>query len=370
MGKNDWYTVHDTDTVVSTALLVYPDRIAQNIQTMLNMSQGADWLRPHVKTHKMAEIIQMQLDHGISKFKCATIAEAELLAETGARDILLAMQPLGPNIDRFFELIRAYPASDFSTLVDNAKTMQEIAAMAEAENTKAALWLDVNNGMNRTGILPDATAVALYQAIDENPNLLARGLHAYDGHIRDTDLAMRKQRCDAAFEKVQKLKAEIEATGVKVDGLVAGGSPTFPIHCKRPNVEASPGTTLLWDHNYGSSLPDMEFLPAGILMTRVISKPEKGYLCLDLGHKSVAPEMPLPRVHFLNANGLEQVGQSEEHLVVTTPNDGQFQVGDVLYAIPNHICPTVAKYGEVTAVENHKTVGTWSVAARNHKISI
>lgn len=370
MGRNAWYTIENTEEVVSPALLVYPERIEQNIKTMLKMSQGAEWLRPHIKTHKMAEIVQMQLDHGITKFKCATIAEAELLAMTGTKDILLAMQPLGPNLTRFIKLIHTYPEVDFSTLVDNEPTLKTMAKKAALENIKLQLWLDINSGMNRTGAVPDERAAVLFRSIDANEQLQAKGLHAYDGHIRDTELATRKQRCDAAFERVQELKAKIERSGVKVESIVAGGSPTFPIHCERENVEASPGTTLLWDHNYGSSLPDMEFLHAGVLMTRVISKPEKGYLCLDLGHKSVAPEMPLPRVHFINVEGFEQVGQSEEHLVVRTQEDYRYEVGDVLYAIPNHICPTVAKYGEVTAVTDHRVLGNWEVAARNHKITI
>lgn len=318
----------------------------------------------------MAQLIEMQLKAGIEKFKCATIAEAELLAKTGAKDILLAFQPSGPHIARFFELIRTYPKAHFSTLVDNAHTIMAIAAMATSNNSKVSLWLDINNGMNRTGTLPNSAAVSLYEKIDSNANLKARGLHVYDGHIRDSDIKLRKKRCDKAFETVFQLKKEIEKLGMTVPTLVAGGSPTFPIHCKRPNVEASPGTTLLWDHHYGSILPDLDFVPAAVLMTRVISKPKEGYLCLDLGHKSVAPEMPLPRVKFLNAEGFEQLGQSEEHLVIATEKEEQYKVGDILYAIPYHICPTVAKYSTVTAIEHPKKPTEWAVAARNHKITI
>ena len=80
--------------------------------------------------------------------------------------------------------------------------------------------------------------------------------------------------------------------------------------------------------------------------------------------------MPLPRIQFLSNVDFVQVGQSEEHLVVTTQESKKYAVGDVLYAIPYHICPTVAKYHEVTAIIDRKASEVWSVAARNNKITL
>src|SRR5690606_34480936 len=145
-------------------------------------------LRPHIKTHKTAEIIELQLRQGIHKFKCATIAEAELLGICGANDILLALQPVGPNIDRFFGLISEFPNSTFSTIVDNAQIVDTIANIAKGKGIRIPLWLDINNGMNRSGIPPNADAVELYKKIYKEPNLQAAGLHVYDGHIHNKDL--------------------------------------------------------------------------------------------------------------------------------------------------------------------------------------
>ena len=158
--------------------------------------------------------------------------------------------------------------------------------------------------------------------------------------------------------------------GIQVKSIAAGGTPTFPIHCKRNGVEVSPGTSLLWDHQYAMLFPDLNFIPAAVLITRLISKPKKGYLCFDLGHKSVASEMPLPRVKFMNTENFEQVGQSEEHLVVCTENTKKYKMGQAFYTIPMHICPTVTKYNEVMVVENGIVTGVWDVAARNTKIVI
>ncbi len=327
-------------------------------------------LRPHIKTHKTTEIIQMQMKLGIQKFKCATIAEAELLAICKAEDILLAMPIVGVNIGRFIQLIKTYPHSKFSALVDNHKTMCEIAQKASNENKVISLWMDINNGMARTGITPSKEAIALYRQIEENSWLKAKGFHVYDGHINDTNIEERKRKCDAAFESVLQLENEIETLDLKVETIVAGGSPTFPIHAERGTVEVAPGTTLLWDANYSRLFQDMNFQCAAVLFTRVISKPSANILCFDLGHKSIAPEMDFPRVRFLNLDDSEQIGQSEEHLVVSVKDGSNYAVGDGFYAVPMHVCPTVAKYETLQVVEKGTVIGEWKVTARNQKITI
>ena len=366
----EWYELIDSSMVISPSLLVFPERIEKNIELMVEMAGGTQSLRPHIKTHKMAEIVKMQMAQGIQKFKCATIAEAELLALCGAEDILLAMQAVGANMTRFYNLMDAYPNASFSTLVDNKKTLNEFIALSKTRNTKIGLWLDIDNGMHRTGIQVGNKAKELYKSMVENPLIIANGLHTYDGHIRNEDLEERRRVCDTAFEPVLSFKAKLEREGLGPISMVAGGSPTFPIHSNRPNIESSPGTTLLWDERYGTSFREMDFKIAAVLLTRIISKPGKNKICFDLGHKSIAPEMPFPRVRIFGLEHCEQIGQSEEHLVVHCDNAQDYKVGDVFYAIPMHICPTVAKYDSVLTVENNAITGSWKVAARNQKINI
>ncbi len=368
--QQHWFEIENEGETISPSLLVYPERIVENIHTMIRMVGDVERLRPHIKTHKMAEIIQLQMNLGITKFKCATIAEAELLAQCGAKDILLAMQPVGRNIHRFIELIKKYPGSKISTLVDNRSTIQELAHVAIENDCIVSVWLDINNGMNRTGIVPGDEAFALYKTISTAPGLAASGLHVYDGHFRQPDLSERKKLCDQAFDLVIQLKQKLEENKIAVSAVVAGGTPTFPIHSKRLDVEASPGTCLLWDAGYGESFKEMEFLYAAVLFISVISKPLPDLICFDLGHKSVASEMTLPRVRIIGRENCNHISQSEEHLVVTGPDVQDLQVGDVCYAIPIHICPTVAKYDHVLTVEAGKVTGSWKVAARDRKIII
>lgn len=351
---------------------------------MIEMAGGAEKLRPHIKTHKTAEIVEMQLNQGIRKFKCATIAEAELLARCGAADILLAMQPVGADMTRFFDLMDAYPNAAFSALVDNKVTLKALSDLASTREAVVSLWMDINSGMNRTGIVPDEKAVALYMSLDADSHVKVLGLHAYDGHLRHTDVVERRKDCDRAFEKIESLKSQLEARGVEVPGIVAGGSPTFPFHARREGVEASPGTTLLWDAGYGGLFREMEFLPAAVLLTRVLSKPAENIICLDLGHKHLASEMSFPRVQFLNLEDVHQKSQSEEHFVLEhiaakgesdthaselAAADGP-DIGDEIYAVPTHICPTVAKYDRLLVVSEGKVIDSWSVAARDRRITV
>lgn len=370
MNQENWYRLKDSSEAISPSLLVYKDRVIHNIQEMVRMSGNPENLRPHIKTHKTAEIIQLQMDFGIHKFKCATIAEAELLALSNASDVLLAMQPVGANMQRFITLVKTFPKIHFSALTDSFSIADQLSELGKANNLIINLYIDLNVGMNRTGIVPHDKAFHLYKHISENPHLKIEGLHVYDGHLRNPDFNMRKQDCDKAFDTVLALKDRVVKASLPLPIIIAGGSPTFPIHCKRENVIASPGTTLLWDVGYGALFPEMKFLPAAVLFTRIISKPKAGILCFDLGHKSIAPEMPFPRLEFLSLEHGKQISQSEEHLVVEYDDLKVTEVGAEHYAIPKHICPTVAKYPELLIVENGKITEKWKVAARNHKITI
>ena len=366
--KEDWFKLKNTHEISTPSLVVFPKRILHNIKLMIEIAGGTESLRPHIKTHKMSEIIKMQIDNGINKFKCATITEAELLAKSGAKDILLAIQPTGKNISRFISLIEIYPESLFSTIVDNEYSLNEINNRAKEKKISVSILLDINNGMNRTGVEPNNEACNIFQKIASASNLNAKGLHVYDGHIRESDYSVRKHLCDNAFSHVLDLKKNIEKKGILIDKIIAGGTPTFPIHAKRENVEVSPGTSLLWDDRYGTAFEDLKFIHSAVLIGSIISKPSKDLLCINLGHKSVASEMDFPRLSFLNLKNTEQIGHSEEHLVVKCNESDKYPVGMICYSIPSHICPTVPKFSKVLTVDEGEVIGEWKVSARDNMI--
>lgn len=367
-SANEWYAVDDANNIDSPALFVYKDRVKENIRLLKSMVNDVHILRPHVKTNKMAEVCSMMLEEGITKFKCATIAEAEMLATIGAPDVLLAYQPVGPKAERFANLIKAYPSVHFACLTDNEESAKHISKVAEVNGIVINVFIDLNIGMNRTGIVPEK-ALPLVAFILSLKNIKLVGLHGYDGHIRDSDTTIRQQKSDEGFGQVAILHQKIKETYKLSLKIVMGGTPTFPTHANRHNVECSPGTFVFSDWGYKHSFPDEPFEYGALVITRVISIVDKHTICTDLGHKSIAAENPLPRVHFLNAPDVMPTGQSEEHLVLRVANAAQYHPGDILYGIPVHICPTVALYDRAYVIENKKIATEWQVVARKRSIS-
>jgi D-serine deaminase-like pyridoxal phosphate-dependent protein len=351
-------------------LLVYPERARKNVLLMIRSTGDPARLRPHIKTHKMAELVRLQMEEGISKFKCATIAEAELAANAGARDILLAYPVIGPNIERLIALTRRFPQTRFLSVADDASAIRALAAAFSKANLTAELLLDLDVGQHRTGIEPGPKAMELYRLFAATPGLVPGGLHVYDGHITQPELATRKNLCENGFAVADAFRGELSAANLPVPRIVAGGTPTFPVHARRAGIECSPGTCVLWDFGYSSKYPELEFLHAALVLTRVISRPGPNRLCLDLGHKAIGAENPPPRVHFLNLPDARPISHSEEHLVIESPSAHHFNVGDVLYGVPSHVCPTVALYMEANVVRDGRAAATWRVAARDRRITI
>jgi D-serine deaminase-like pyridoxal phosphate-dependent protein len=313
----------------------------------------------------------MMLHAGITKFKCATIAEAEMLGTLAAPDVLLAYQPLGPKLERFVRLVKKFPQTKFSCLTDNMEAAIEQDKSFSSNGLQVEVYVDLNVGMNRTGIAPGEEAFKICKFSSTATGIRLGGLHVYDGHVRDANFSIRKKQSDEAFATAQKMREQLGEAGIKISNVIAGGSPTFPIHAMRTNVECSPGTFVYWDKTYIDQCPEQNFIPAALVLTRVISIPARGKLCTDLGHKSIAAENDLDhRVFFLNATDLKAVSHSEEHFVLQTSEVHPFKTGDVLYGLPYHICPTIALYERAIIIENAKAVGEWKNIARDRKITV
>jgi D-serine deaminase-like pyridoxal phosphate-dependent protein len=370
VSRPDWYSLKEIMSIDSPALVIFKDRVQHNIQQMIKMVDGdTNRLMPHIKTYKIAEVIKMQMASGINRFKCATIAEAELLGMTGAGYALLAYQPSDVKLKRLVQLINAYPDTGFAALIDNRSSAEMIDSILRKQDLSLDVYIDINNGNNRTGVTPDQ-ALDLYAHCLGLNAVKIQGLHVYDGHIRNADVRERKKACDRDFAEVISLTDKLEKKYGIIPEIIAGGSPTFPIHATRPHVICSTGTTLFWDAGYGTRFRDMPFLTSAVLVTRVVSNPAERIYCLDLGHKAVASENSLEnRVVFLNVRGLKPTGHSEEHLVVENTENSEICVGDVIYGLPYHICPTAALYNEVPVVEGQQIIGHWEVIARNRKIN-
>ncbi len=339
---------------------------------MLRLAGSPARLRPHVKTHKCPAIVSRQVAQGIRQFKCATIAEAEMAAQNGGASVLLAKQPAGPDILQLTKLQASYPATEFLGIVDNKGSLKQIAEAFSRRSTSIGLLLDVDCGMGRTGLLPGSELLDLYRALEAEPALIPAGLHVYDGHLQDSNPEARRVRCAEAFDPVFEIQSRLEAEGLLVPRLVAGGSPTFPIHAANPAVtDCSPGTAILWDAGYRESFPDLPFQPAACLLTRVISRLSAERICLDLGYKAVSADKPQPRAIFPDLPDAVAVSHSEEHLVIRSRRVQNCRPGDFFLAIPRHVCPTVALYDEAFILsDTDEIIDRWPIQARTRSLGI
>jgi len=366
------YDLENVDSVISPALIFYRDLILENTRKAIRMAGGAERMWPHVKTHKSADVTRLMMAQGIARFKCATIAEAEMLADVGAPHILVAYPLVGPNIRRYLSLIALYPRSRFYAIGEAFEPLKPLSDAAAAMGMRVDALLDVNLGMNRTGV-PVGDALGAYRACAGLPGVRLCGLHCYDGHHNDRDRAVRRERVEAALSEVDRLVEGIEASGLCCPIKVMAGTPSFPCHALRRDVFLSPGTCFLMDYGYLKSAPDLPFVPAAALMTRVVSHPAPGLFTLDLGCKAIAADPAGLRGVIVNLEAAEPVLHSEEHWVWRI-NPGCERmlpaIGSALYVIPTHICPCSALYPSALVAEGGKLVGEWPITARNRKLTV
>ena len=376
------FDANNLDQVLTPCLAVSPSVIRSNYQAMIAIAGSADRLRPHVKTHKCSQIVQIGASLGITKHKCATLAEAEMLAKISS-DVLIAYPLVGPNIVKLAGLSAAYPHVQFSTLVDCISAAELVSQIFTTAGRTLDVLIDVNVGMNRTGIATGENAIELAKRIKALPSLNLVGLHVYDGHNHQPALAERLQAVEALMQPVVRMIGELKQLGIPVTKLVCGGTPTFPAFAhwanlpankasveaqELPPVELSPGTSVLSDYNYGRDFPDIQGIkPAAILLTRIVSKPGPGLVTVDLGHKAVAADQPAGRrCHFFDLPDAKELKHSEEHLVIETSMADSLQVGQVLRVQPAHICPTVALHENLVVIENGRAAELWPVT--RHRI--
>ena len=363
------YDVRDIDSLLSPSLLFFGEIIDANIRRALELSgDDPSRLRPHVKTHKTPEIVRRELAVGITKHKCATLREAQMLAEAGAPDVLIAYQMVGPNAGALAALMAEHPETEFKSVVDDIGAAEALGAAMQRAGLTAKVMIDLDVGMNRTGIAADESALDLYRALTKIAGLEAVGLHAYDGHNRAKDVAERNRACDDILAVVRGMRDTLEGEGIAAPLLVMGGTPPFPYYALQEDVEASPGTFVLHDGAYGDGLPDLGFTPAAILLSRVISRPLPRLACLDLGHKAIGADPAGDRGRVLNVPGAKLRGQSEEHWVLELTDEStrdSLKVGFPVFVCPTHICPTVALHKSAHLVEGGVVTAEWQVAARD-----
>jgi len=367
------YQIDNSDEILSPSLVIFSKLVEANLDEMVRIAGGPERLRPHCKTHKTREITRLAIRRGITRHKCATFAEAEMLAEAGALDVFLAYNIVGPNIDRVVKFRRRFPDVIFSVTADATEPISELSKAVSAAKTTIDVLLDIDTGLHRTGVSAPLRVFELYQQIADAAGLRTAGLHLYDGHNHQVSREERAVAVDEVWNTATELRDQLVLAGMDVPKIVAGGTGSFPIFAEKedPALELSPGTVVLHDAGYQNNFPDLNFTPAALLFTRVISRPTERRVTLDLGSKAVAADPPVEkRVVFPDIPDAKIVLQNEEHLVIETDEAERLRPGDSLLALPGHICPTTALHKEVYVVLDNRVVDTWRVVSRDRQLTI
>ncbi len=366
------YQVSSIADVLTPALLLYPEIISTNIDRTVELLGGnPDRWRAHIKTAKLGYTVRMLVARGISNFKCATTLELLVACQSGAANVLLAYPSVGANALRVREIAAQFPQVCISVLVENA------VQLPQWRGSSVGIFLDINPGMNRTGIDQNNAepTLTLARAIAAN-NLDFQGLHYYDGQYGGLAEPERSAQAHAGYHRLLNLVNDLERSGVPVSEVITAGTPTFPCSLSFAGFRSgqfihrmSPGTIVYCDATSCAQFPNLQgFRPAGLVLTRVVSQPRAGIVTCDAGHKAVSADAGVPTCVVVGHPELTPLSPSEEHLPLAVQEGATApQIGDPLYLLPRHICPTVNNFDQALLVRDAAIESVEEVSARGHE---
>jgi D-serine deaminase-like pyridoxal phosphate-dependent protein len=354
---------------MTPALLIYPELVDVNIKATLKMLGGDPnrW-RPHIKTAKLSAIVRQLMDHGIVNFKCSTTLELLTACQAGAADVLLAYSVIGANARRTLDIAEDFPRTRLSVLVE---TLEQAATW---RGTSAGVFIDINPGMNRTGIAQERTTEIAGLAHQLGRQF--RGLHYYDGHMSAFTLSDRERYVHKGYDQLFEIVNELKAAGIHVGELITSGTPATPFALTYPAFRngsllhrVSPGTVVFNDTTSLEQLPlEYGYVPAGIVLSTIVSRPTPRYITCDAGHKSVSADAGVPTCAVLGKPQLKPLKPSEEHLPIESMSDDNIpSIGEKLYLVPKHICPTVNNFDQALFVVDGRVRAVEPVTARGHE---
>ncbi|MGA2095821.1 MAG: D-TA family PLP-dependent enzyme [Candidatus Acidiferrum sp.] len=368
---NPRYRISNTHNILTPALIVYPDLIAANIDRTVQLLNGdpTRW-RVHIKTAKLGYTLQMFVERGVRNFKCATTLELLVACQSGATDVLLAYPVMGANARRVQEIATQFPNVRISALAENE------AQLPQWRGTKIGIFVDLNSGMNRTGIEQNHSdeVLALARAIRDH-GLEFRGLHFYDGHLGGMPEPERTRVAHAGYDSLMKIVAALESSGIAVPEVITAGTPGMPCSLSYAPFRSghfthrlSPGTVVYNDASSLVELPNDGYVPAVLVLTRVVSHPRPGIITCDAGHKTVSADVGIPTCIVVGHPELTPLSPSEEHLPISVKDGSSSpQTGETLFLLPRHICPTVNNFDAAVLVRDGQILSVESVSARGRE---
>jgi D-serine deaminase-like pyridoxal phosphate-dependent protein len=361
------YRIQGVERLLTPALAIYPDIVDENISATLRLVGGANRWRPHLKTAKLGFIMRRLVERGIAQAKCSTTLELIAACQAGMKDVLLAYPVVGANASRVRQIADEFPEVRVSVLVENP---EQVLAW---RGSRLGIFIDVNPGMNRTGIEQDRVTAILEVA--RAAEAAFRGLHYYDGHVTSLQMEEREELAHAGYDRLMEIVAAVENAGFQVEEVITSGTPAMPCAASykpfrdgRFVHRASPGTVVYSDATSATQLPaEWGYQPAAVVVSTVVSHPKPGYLTCDAGHKSVSADAGIPTCTVIGRTDLKPLKPSEEHLPIEVPAGARPAIGEALYLVPRHVCPSVNNFDEALIVVDNQVAGIERVTARGHE---
>ncbi|MSR38941.1 MAG: D-TA family PLP-dependent enzyme [Planctomycetes bacterium] len=343
-------------------LVIDLDAVRHNLATMRHYLDGRmDRWRPHVKTCKVTEVLELLLAEGVRHFKVSTTRECEVLlaATKHPIDVLFAMAQHGSNLHRVVELAQKHKKHRFAMLSEDPAHATELRKLA------LGIFVDLDPGYQRTGIpLHDQRRV---QDVIEAAGDSLRGLHCYEGHLTRGSLADRTAEAHAIYHDLVVLARSLPHPGE----LVTSGTPTFLIALAYEPLGAflhtvSPGTVVYWDAR-SQQLGIEGFACAVSVQTRVVSLPSGDRITVDAGSKALDAAVGDPCAFAIGKFHLRALHPSEEHMPMHVERGARPPLGSLLRLVPAHVCPTVNLADSAALVANGTLLRVVPVGARGHE---
>ena len=355
--------------VLDTPCLVVDEAILhQNIAEMAALAKSLGVaLRPHIKTHKTPQIAKLQLAAGAVGITCAKLGEAEVMAEAGIDDILIAYTIVGDlKIRRLLALMER---ARMIVGVDSREGAEALSDAMAAEERVLDVYIEVNTGQSRAGALAGEEAARLALDVARLPGLRVIGAFTHEGHAHLVPPEEIETVALAAGRALVDTAERIRARGLALPVVSVGSTPAAGITPTVPGVtEMRPGTYVFKDASvfrYGHFGPDR--CAARILAT-VVSHAAPDRAVVDAGSKTLSlDKTPSHPGHGYIVGHERAVIErlSEEHgVVILPPDDPGLRIGERVEIIPNHICPAVNLLDDLSIVRDGRVTDVWRIAAR------
>jgi D-serine deaminase-like pyridoxal phosphate-dependent protein len=348
-------------TLVTPCLCLDADLLERNISRMAAfLGDGPVRLRPHSKTHKCPTIAWLQLRAGAIGITCAKLSEADVMAQAGIRDILIANQVV--DSEKITRLVHLAANSDVMVAVETAANAYDLARAAEKAGVTLRVLIEVEVGMGRCGTEPGVPTLLLAREIQKLPSLRFEGIMGYEGHaVMIPDLAIRAETAKTAMALLVGTRDLLVSQGLEVRIVSGGGTGTYDTTGAYPGLtEIQAGSYATMDSKYRSV--GIDFANALTVLSRVIALRGPDVSIIDAGLKTMTSEFGMPLVVQPQGWILDRL--AEEHGFLICVSGAPLAVNDLVELIPSHGCTTINLHDHYVVTRKGVVDAIWPIAAR------